>query len=99
MVRQFCGNANRILPEVLEWVLNEGECVTTRGRMVYEQLHVVTELPNPRQRVLSLPHRRANPFFQAAETVWILAGRSDAAWITYFNGKLARYLDDDNPEA
>jgi len=50
-------------------------------------------LVQPRQRVLTIPYRRANPFFQLAEPVWILAGRSDAEWICRYNSQLRQYLD------
>jgi len=87
------GHANQWYLPTLEKIIRVGDKVTTRGRTTWEVLHATTRLPDPRQRVLTIPHRRANPFFQAMETVWILAGRSDAAWITYYNSQLAQFLD------
>ena len=92
---QLHGHANRWYLTTLNAIVTTGDKVHARGRDTWEWLHVLTRLPDPRKRVLTIPYRRANPFFQAAETVWILAGRSDADWITYYNSQLAQYLDGD----
>ena len=73
--------------------------VTSRGRKAREILHVVTRLPDARQRVLTVPWRRWNPFWAVAEQVWILAGSRDAAWITAYNSRLRDYLDSVDAEA
>ena len=90
------GHANLWFQETLVGLAQTGEKHIARGRGTREWPHVTTQLPDPRRRVLSVPYRRANPFFQVAETIWMLAGRSAAAWILHYNSQLARYLDDDS---
>lgn len=87
------GHANGWYLDALRRVIDTGEKVATRGRTTWEILHALTKLPDPRRRVLTVPYRRANPFFQALETVWILAGRADAEWLTYYNAQMAKFLD------
>lgn len=87
------GHANLWYLSTIDKIVRTGDKVITRGRTTWEVLHATTRLPDPRKRVLTIPYRRANPFFQAMETVWILAGRADAAWITYYNSRLAQFLD------
>ncbi len=89
----FLGHANTWYHRGLRDIQQYGQEVTTRGRKTWEVLHAVTALPHPRKRVLTIPWRRANPFFQALEPVWILAGRSDAEWICRYNRQLRKFLD------
>ena len=96
MNADFRGNANKIFWPMVQKLLREGHPSSPRTKPTRELLHQVTVVPNPRERVLTLYGRRANPFFQAAETVWILAGQSDAEWILHFNTQLKKFLDSDN---
>lgn len=48
----------------------------------------------PRERVLFNTTRDANPFFHVMESLWILQGREDLAWISQFNSKIADFSDD-----
>lgn len=52
---------------------------------VYEQ---------PRLRVLFAPTRENNPFFSLFESLWMLAGRNDLAFVNRFVGQMAAYSDD-----
>jgi len=92
-VNSLLGHANKWYIDAIADLWTSGKSVTARGRETREALHVVTTLPDPRRRVLTVPFRRANPFFQAAETVWILAGSADATWICHYNEQLRNYLD------
>jgi thymidylate synthase len=87
------GHANLWYRQRLQYLLEQGERVEARGRVRREVLHAVTTLPDPRKRVLTVPFRRANPFFQALEPLWILAGASEAEWICRYNSQLRQYLD------
>jgi thymidylate synthase len=87
------GHANQWYVDVAEVLINDGQPVVSRGRAVHEALHTQLRMPDPRKRVLTIPFRRANPFFQAAEAVWILAGRADAQWILPYNRQLRQFLD------
>ncbi len=55
---------------------------------------VVTLYNNPCQRVLTDPVRDANPFFHFMESLWMIAGRNDVAWISRFSSGIAQYSDD-----
>jgi thymidylate synthase len=55
---------------------------------------VTTMYENPRERVILLPGRDANPFFHFMECLWMMAGRNDVEWISQFNGGIANYSDD-----
>lgn len=91
----FPGNANTTLTVMLDAIHEVGLSTAPRGRPIRELLHAVSILQDPRERVLTQHGRRANPFFQAAETVWILAGSSEAAWLTHFNAQMEQFLDAD----
>ena len=89
---ELVGHANQWFAAGLSALLDAPRA-TSRGRAHRELLHVVTRVPDARRRVLTVPWRRANPFFQIAETVWLLAGSADAAWILRYNQRLHAYLD------
>ena len=86
------GRANQWFHQGLEELMAEPLCSSRNGPM-RERLHVLTRLPDPRQRVLTIPRRRSNPFFQTAQAVWVLAGSANADWICRYNSQLRAYLD------
>lgn len=53
-----------------------------------------TVYQNPCERVLLDPERDANPFFHLMESLWMLAGRRDVEFVSYFNSGMAQYSDD-----
>jgi thymidylate synthase len=55
---------------------------------------VTTLYSHPRERVIFLPERDANPYFHFMESLWMMAGRNDVEWISKFNSKIANYSDD-----
>jgi thymidylate synthase len=71
-----------------------GNEVAPRGKRVKELRPVVIEFTNPLNRVTFLEGRKVNPFFQMAEALWILAGRSDVEWLTKYNRNMAQFSDD-----
>jgi hypothetical protein len=64
------------------------------GTVVRAPGPVVTSTRNPLQRVLFSPLRDANPFFHLYESVWMLAGRNDAASVARYAGQMSTYSDD-----
>jgi thymidylate synthase len=54
---------------------------------------VVTVYERPTERVLFDEHRDANPFFHFMESLWMLAGRRDVAFIKHFNKRMDSYSD------
>jgi len=47
----------------------------------------------PWERGNFTPNRNANPFFHVAEAAWMLAGRSDVAFLKMFNSSIGQYSD------
>lgn len=48
---------------------------------------------NPMERVVFWPERDANPFFHAAEALWMLAGRRDVKYVAQFVKRMASFSD------
>lgn len=55
---------------------------------------VATVYRKPLERVLFDAKRDANPFFGLFESLWMLAGRNDIAWLLQFNKRMAEFSDD-----
>jgi len=56
----------------------------TSGDMLVSPSPVLTVYNNPTHRVLFDARRDANPFFHLFESLWMIGGRSDAAWLNQF---------------
>ena len=54
-----------------------GDKVAPRGKLISELRPACFEFGNPYNRVTFLRGRRINPFFQIAESLWILSGRAE----------------------
>lgn len=79
----------------LLFLIEHGEVQDSRnGKVLVAKTPVTTMYHNPRQRVLFHAKRDANPFFHFLEAIWMLAGRNDAQWISYFNKRMHEYADD-----
>jgi thymidylate synthase len=55
---------------------------------------LTTVYRKPVERVLFHRERDANPFFHFMESLWIMAGRQDVAWIKQFNSTIDQFSDD-----
>lgn len=55
---------------------------------------VTTFYENPKERVIFLPERDANPFFHFMECLWMMAGRNDVEWISRFSQNISNFSDD-----
>lgn len=55
---------------------------------------VITTYLNPQERVLFFAGRDANPIFHLMESIWILAGKRDVAFLQQFNSKIGQFSDD-----
>ncbi len=55
---------------------------------------VITTYACPAERVLFHAGRDANPIFHLMESLWILAGRRDVAFLQQFNSRIGQYSDD-----
>lgn len=69
--------------------------VSPRGKETLEYIGpVCTVYHNPTEKVLLYKDRDANPFFHFFESLWILAGTRDVAFLEQFNSKIREYSDD-----
>lgn len=64
------------------------------GRVREYRDPVTTKYRFPNERVLFDVARDANPFFHFFESLWMLAGRNDIAWIALFNQRMKSFSDD-----
>lgn len=55
----------------------------------------ITQYTHPNERVLFQPLRDANPVFHLMESLWMLAGRADVAFLLPFNGRFSEYAEAD----
>ena len=62
-----------------------------RGGNTSEVLRAAITIRNPRDRWIPSRVPAMNPAFAIAEVIWILRGRNDAGFLTYFNRKLPRF--------
>jgi thymidylate synthase len=88
-------NVHQALPKGLQALCDHGEWKATRnGNAVVMPTPVTTVYLRPCERVIFWPERDANPFFHLFESLWMLAGRNDVAWLDEFLGTMKKYSDD-----
>lgn len=94
-MKVFTGdNPTQLYLEGLKTLLQEGDDVCPRGKSIKEVRPAAFEFTNPRNRVTFVKGRKINPFFQLAEALWILSGRSDVEWLTKYNSNMKQFSDD-----
>ncbi len=59
-----------------------------------EVLHAAITIKEPRQRWVLSRVPVLNPAFCMAEVIWIMCGRNDSAFLTYFNRQLPKFAGD-----
>lgn len=85
---------NDALPDLAQHVLNGDELGSRKGERVLERLHQQITLTEPWDRYPRLRLRKASLPAQIAETMWILAGRNDVEWLSYYLPRAAEFSDD-----
>lgn len=88
-------NPNQIYKKVIKKIVEEGNKVSPRSQLTYEVQPAIHEITNPHKKLCTVPGRKANPFFNMAENMWILAGHGDSEWISSFNNKLNEFQGDE----
>lgn len=95
MAKAFSGeNPSQLYLDIQKALLTEGDEVGPRGKKTKELRPVIIENTNPMNRVVFVEGRKVNPFFQQAEALWILAGRSDVEWLLKYNKNMGQFSDD-----
>ena len=87
-------NPTKMYLQSIKDLMADGDEVSPRGKLVKELRPACIEFLNPYSRVTFLGGRRINPFFQVAESLWILSGKADVEWLTKFNTNMSMFSDD-----
>lgn len=87
-------NPTQMYYDALQYLVDNGEKVSPRGKDVLEVRPASLELTDAYNRITFLGGRRINPFFQLAESLWILSGRADVEFLTMFNKNMSQFSDD-----
>lgn len=88
-------NVSDALPCLAEMLFHNGVKTESRNGPVY-QSHgpVLIQYTKPRERVLFYPERDANPFFHLMESLWMLAGRCDVAFVAEYVKRMKEFSSD-----
>ena len=88
-------NVNKVYESALRIMHQVGQEEDSRnGPVIRLPAPIIMTYRYPRERVLSCPIRRANPFFHLFESLWMLAGRNDVEYVAQFVGRMREYSDD-----
>lgn len=79
---------------MLRLLLADGIPVGSRNGATIELAAQTITIDQPTERFLNTPGRNNNPFAAIAETMWVLAGRNDLAYLTPYLRRAPRYSDD-----
>jgi len=80
--------------QIVEELLGAGRPVAVRGATTREVIARQTRLERPLERYLFVPGRNNDVFAQVAETIWVLAGRDDIAWLERYLPRAPQFSDD-----
>lgn len=91
-----CSSPDEGLAETLATLLRSGPVETSsrNGPVLKFKTPVTIVNENPRNRVSFSPVRDCNPFLHLFESLWMLAGRNDVAFLRYFTEQMTAYSDD-----
>ena len=88
-------NVHQALPEACYQLQQQGVVRATRnGTVIAFPTPVTTVYARPSERVIFWKDRDANPFFHFFESLWMLAGRNDVAFVEVFAKNMRNYSDD-----
>lgn len=95
MIAKIFRNVHQALPEMLDQLNRFGLRMDSRnGGVLKFDSPVSTLYTEPRERVLFWADRDANPFFHLMESLWMLGGRMDVAFLAQFVKRMEEYSDD-----
>jgi len=80
--------------EALMELIVSGKELAPRGKCIKELRPVTIGYAKPERRVTFLKNRIINPFFQLAESWWIVTGGTDAQWLSEYNKSILNFSDD-----
>jgi len=89
-------NVNQAVGEAMQWLKVAGVDEDSRaGPVRVAPGPVATTYTMPTQRILFNADRDANPVFHLMESIWMLAGRQDVAFLLPYNARMREYAEDD----
>lgn len=95
MITLVVGGVNDALPLGVQLLTKHGILTDSRnGEVLTLPDPVTTVYERPTERVLFSQSRDANPFFHLLESLWMLSGRNDVAWISEILPSFAQFSDD-----
>lgn len=95
MYQVWARNVNDAFFQGMRLIRSMGISNTSRnGPVIYVPEPVATTYTHPNERVLFCTERDANPFFHFMEGLWMLDGRSDAAFVSQFNSRMNEYANE-----
>ena len=87
-------DVNDALPALCRHLLGEDEVGSRLGDKTKEKTFVGIRLNEPLNREILLPSRKANIAAQIAETMWVMTGRDDVAWLRNYLPRAEDFSDD-----
>jgi thymidylate synthase len=87
-------NVNGAFVGMLDRVLTEGVKTESRVGPTIELISQTIVIEQPLERFVFAPGRNGNPFAAIAESLWVLAGRSDLAYLTPYLKRAPDFSDD-----
>lgn len=87
-------NADQALVCLASDVMNFGDEVGSRAGRVRELPMVGLTLTHPTERYLTNTRRKHSIAAQIAETMWVLSGRDDVAWLSHYLPRAKDFSDD-----
>ncbi len=85
---------NALFIKALAHLMKYGNAVEVRELKTKELHPALLSLSVPRKRVLAIPARKNNVFATVAEYVWIMAGRNDLDFLSFYLSNAGNYSDD-----
>lgn len=87
-------DVDRALPVLSNLLLTHGDRFASRAGGTLDVTHIAIALEKPWKREITLPERHHNLAAQIAETMWVLSGRDDVAWLQNYLPRAAEFSDD-----
>jgi thymidylate synthase len=87
-------NSTQAFKELLLKLQLEGTTIAVRGSETVELRSELIEITNPTERCIVLPGRRNNIFATIAESIWVLTGRNDIAFLDGYLKRAGEFSDD-----
>lgn len=86
-------NFQNAFPRVLEELIDNGNDVVVRGQNTKELLSCHISVADTTRLCYFMPFRKDNIFARIAETLWVLHGRDDIEWLSYYLPRAPDYSD------